>query len=79
MDLIPAPSEISRIPMWHLAWNEVAEGLKINLEMSHRCHAYYMSRIWYHDVSTSHPKIVLGFSRRGCRLCRRENLKTNGF
>lgn len=54
MDLIPGPADIARIPTLHLAWNEAAERLKDNIEMSHRCHAYFMSRLWYHDVSRWH-------------------------
>lgn len=56
MDLIPGPADIARIPTLHLAWNEAAERLKDNIELSHRCHAYFMSRLWYHDVSQlAHP------------------------
>ena len=27
--------------------------LKANVELCHRCHAYFMARVWYRDVSPS--------------------------
>ena len=37
----------------HLEWSDIVSKLKANVELCHRCHAYFMARVWYRDVSPS--------------------------
>jgi len=50
IDLIPAPTDLNRVPAIHLQWSEITEKLKQNIEMTHRCHGYFLSRMYFSDV-----------------------------
>lgn len=51
LEVIPKTVESFRVPAIHLEWTDLASRLKVNLDKVHRCNAYFMSRLWYRDVS----------------------------